>query len=198
MKNLDPLIRREYKRLGMNIVPDDALADLIFAKVQHERLRNFSIALVVLASIVIGLFAGWKLTDNPSSSSGIKVSSSDSLSFTQEATGGDMLPLPQAGYHDIDVSNPDRARLEFTFELQSGWIIQEITANPDRSLDPAGKIEVFEVIDGQEKLAQEYMMSSGPQINEFGVPNTGIFKFVLTFTNSNFKGRVRVAFVRSA
>ena len=30
MKNLDALIRREYKRLGMNIVHDDALADLAF------------------------------------------------------------------------------------------------------------------------------------------------------------------------
>ena len=63
MKNLDPLIRREYKRLGMNIVPDDALADLIFAKVQYQRIRTVAITAIVLSAIVIGAFFGWRLTD---------------------------------------------------------------------------------------------------------------------------------------
>ena len=200
MKNLDPLIRREYKRLGMNIVPDDALADLIFAKVQYQRIRTVAITAIVLSAIVIGAFFGWRLTDTSpanSANSTNPTNSSNSLSFTQEPTGGDVLPLPQAGYRNIDVSNPETAKLEYTFALESGWIIQEITDNPDPIMGSAGTVEVFLVTKDQERLVQQYQMSSRTQINEFGVPASGIYKFVLNFSNPNFKGQVRVAFVRS-
>ena len=195
MKNLDPLIRREYKRLGMNIVPDDALADLIFAKVQYARLRMIAMVAVVVSAVIAGAFFGWRATD--SSSPVNRTNSSNSLSFTQESSGGDVLPLPQAGYRNVNVSDPKSAQLEYTFALESGWIIQEITDNPDPIMGSAGTVEVFEVTQGEERLVQQYQMSSRTQINEFGVPRSGIFKFVLTFTNPNFKGQVRVAFVRS-
>lgn len=197
MKNLDPLIRREYKRLGMNIVPDDALADLIFAKVQYQRIRTVAITAIVLSAIVIGAFFGWRLTDSSPAKSTNLTNSSNSLSFTQEPTIGDVLPLPQAGYRNIDVSNPETAKLEYTFALESGWIIQEITDNPDPISGSAGTVEVFLVTKDQERLVQQYQMSSRTQINEFGVPASGIYKFVLNFSNPNFKGQVRVAFVRS-
>ena len=197
MKNLDPLIRREYKRLGMNIVPDDALADLIFAKVQYQRIRTVAITAIVLSAIVIGAFFGWRLTDTAPANSANPTNSSNSLSFTQEPTGGDVLPLPQAGYRNIDTSNPETAKLEYTFALESGWIIQEITDNRDPIMGPAGTVDVFLVTQDQEQLVQQYQMSSRTQINEFGVPASGIYKFVLNFTNPNFKGQVRVAFVRS-
>lgn len=197
MKNLDPLIRREYKRLGMNIVPDDALADLIFAKVQYQRIRTVAITAIVLSAIVIGAFFGWRLTDTSPANSANPTNSSNSLSFTQEPTGGDVLPLPQAGYRNIDTSNPETAKLEYTFALESGWIIQEITDNRDPIMGPAGTVDVFLVTQDQEQLVQQYQMSSRTQINEFGVPASGIYKFVLNFTNPNFKGQVRVAFVRS-
>lgn len=196
MKNLDPLIRREYKRLGMNIVPDDALADLIFAKVQYARLRMIAIVAVVISAVVIlGAFFGWRATD--SSAPVNATNPSNSLSFTQESTGGDVLPLPQAGYRTVDGSDPKSAKLEYTFALEAGWIIQEITDNPDPIMGPAGTVDVFEITQGEERLVQQYQMSSRTQINEFGVPRSGIFKFVLTFTNPTFKGQVRVAFVRS-
>lgn len=197
MKNLDPLIRREYKRLGMNIVPDDALADLIFAKVQYQRIRTVAITAIVLSAIVIGAFFGWRLTDTAPANSANPTNSSNTLSFTQEPTGGDVLPLPQAGYRNIDTSNPETAKLEYTFALESGWIIQEITDNRDPIMGPAGTVDVFLVTQDQEQLVQQYQMSSRTQINEFGVPASGIYKFVLNFTNPNFKGQVRVAFVRS-
>ena len=66
MKSLDPLIRREYKRLGMNIVPDDALADLIFAKVQYARLRMVALIAVLISAVIVGAFFGWRATDSSS------------------------------------------------------------------------------------------------------------------------------------
>ena len=197
MKNLDALIRREYKRLGMNIVPDDALADLIFAKVQQERWRNIAIGAAIVAAISVGIFFGWKMTDSTSSDFVKNSSITSTLSFTQDGTPKGILPLPQAGYVDIDGSNPKTAQISYLFQLQQGWVLQEITDNPDPIMGEAGTVKVFLVEDGTERLVQQYIMSSRTQINEFGVPETGIYRFLFEFNNPNFKGRVRVAFVRS-
>ena len=196
MKNLDALIRREYKRLGMNIVHDDALADLIFAKAERERWRNIAIGAAIVAAIMVGIFFGWKMTDSSANSSNASTHSS-SLSFNQDGTPEGILPLPQAGYVDVDGSNPKTAQISYLFQLQRGWTLQEITANPDPKMGEAGTVKVFRVEDGAERLVQQYLMSSHTQINEFGVPETGIYRFLFEFNNPNFKGRVRVAFVRS-
>lgn len=197
MKNLDALIRREYKRLGMNIVPDDALADLIFAKVQQERWRNIAIGAVIVGAISVGIFFGWKMTDSSSADSVNASSITSTLSFNQDGTPKGIVPLPQAGYVDVDGSNPKTAQISYLFQLQQGWILQEITDNPDPIMGEAGTVKVFRVEDGTERLVQQYMMSSRTQINEFGVPETGVYRFLFEFNNPNFKGRVRVAFVRS-
>jgi hypothetical protein len=61
-----------------------------------------------------------------------------------------------------------------------------------------GIVQVYRVIQGMEdQLVQQYQMSSRTQINEFGVPATGQYRFVLKFTDQTFKGRVRVAILRS-
>jgi len=197
MKNLDALIRREYKRLGMNIVPDDALADLIFAKVQHERWKNIAIGAAIIAAISVGIFFGWKMTDSSLANSVNTSSVTSTLSFNQDGTPKGIVPLPQAGYIDIDGSNPKTAQISYLFQLQQGWILQEITDNPDPIMGEAGTVKVFLVEEGAERLVQQYMMSSRTQINEFEVPETGIYRFLFEFNNPNFKGRVRVAFVRS-
>lgn len=197
MKNLDALIRREYKRLGMNIVHDDALADLIFAKAERERWRNFAIGAAIVAAVIVGIFFGWRLTDSSSNNSSSTATHSTSLSFNQDGTPEGVLPLPQAGYVDVDGSNPKTAQISYLFQLQQGWMLQEITDNPDPIMGEAGTVKVFRVEDGAERLVQQYVMSSRTQINEFGVPETGIYRFLFEFNNPNFKGRVRVAFVRS-
>jgi hypothetical protein len=196
MKDFDPLIRREYKRLGMNIVPDEDLADLIFARVQHERLRNIAFGAIVVAAIIVGLFFGWRLTDS-STSTGNSATNTSTLSFNQEGVPEGILPLPQAGYMDINGANPSTSQASFLFQLTEGWVIQSVTDNPDPIMGEAGTVKVFRVEDGAETLVQQYMMSSRTQILEFGVNMTGIYRYQFSFNNSNFKGRVRIAFVRS-
>ena len=197
MRDFDPLIRREYKRLGMNIIPNDELADLIFARVQHERLRNIGIGAIVAAAIVIGIFFGWRLSDSASRGSSPSAVHTSTLSFNQDGTPKGVLPLPQAGYVDIDGSKPETAQISYLFDLQQGWTIQEITDNPDPIMGDAGTVKVFRIDQGAQRLVQQYQMSSRTQINEFDVPETGIYRFLFEFNNPNFQGRVRVAFVRS-
>ena len=79
-----------------------------------------------------------------------------------------------------------------------GQMMQEITDNPDPIQGFAGKIEVYLVGNGMEdRVVQTYDMSSHTQINEFSAPVDGQYRWVLTFNNPNFKGRVRFAFVRT-
>jgi hypothetical protein len=195
MNNIDPLIRREFERLGLNIVENEALADLVITRANRQRLKLIALccgsALAVVA-LLAGLYLAFTSTNNPSTPASGKL-----LSFSQDKNSSGLMSLPQAGYIDIDGSNPAKAQATFVFQLEQGWIIQEITDNPDPILGEAGTVDVFRVEDGKDVLVQRYSMSSRTQINEFGVQRSGVHKFVLNFNNPNFKGRVRVAFVRS-
>jgi len=195
MRNIDPLIRREFERLGINIVENDSLADLVITKVKHQRIKRAALAAVGVLAIAGLLFfiAHLDSAVQPSATN----NSGNSLSYTQDSTDPEILPIPQAGYRDIDGATKEGSTVSYTFQLKQGWIIEEITDNPDPIMGEAGKIEIFKMDDGEPRLVQHYSMSSRTQINEFGVPQDGIYKFVFSFTNPNFKGRVRIAFVRS-
>ena len=46
--NLDPLIKREFEALGLNIVSNDLLADMVFERVKKRRIRKWLVAGVVV------------------------------------------------------------------------------------------------------------------------------------------------------
>lgn len=195
MSNIDPLIRREFERLGINIVENDSLADLVITKVKHQRIKRAALAAFGVLAISALLF--FIVRSDSSAQPSATNNSGNSLSYTQDSTDPEILPLPQAGYRDINAATKEGSTVSYTFQLKQGWIIQEITDNPDPIMGEAGKIEIFKMDGGAPRLVQQYSMSSRTQINEFGVPQDGIYKFVLSFANPNFKGRVRIAFVRS-
>lgn len=195
MRNIDPLIRREFERLGINIVENDSLADLVITKVKHQRIKRAALAALGVLAIA-GLFFFIARSDSSAQPSATN-NSGNSLSYTQDSNNPEILPLPQAGYRDINGATKEGSTVSYTFQLKQGWIIEEITDNPDPIMGEAGKIEIFKIDGGEPRLVQQYSMSSRTQINEFGVPQDGIYKFVFSFTNPNFKGRVRIAFVRS-
>ena len=195
MKNIDPLIRREFERLGINIVENDSLADLVITKVKQQRLKRALLIALALSATALAIFFLLRATE--ATGTGNSLSTGSSLSFSQEPSNSKTLPLPQAGYRDIDGSTKAGSRVSYTFELKQAWIIEEITDNPDPTMGEVGKIEIFKIDEDSPRLVQQYSMSSRTQINEFGVPQDGVYSFVLTFNNPNFKGRVRIAFVRS-
>jgi hypothetical protein len=195
-KSIDARIQEEFERLGLNIVESDRLADLIITRVRRDRMRRIlgGAGVAMLAALAIAFVV---TTSSDSSGSSSQVTGS-SLSFTQEATEDGSQALPQAGYWDIDGSNPRKSVVSYLFNLQQGWILEEITDSPNPSMGEVGLVEVYRVLEGSEdQLVQQYQMSSRTQINEFGVPMTGQYRFVLKFTDPTFKGRVRVAIVRA-
>jgi hypothetical protein len=195
-KSIDARIQEEFERLGLNIVESDRLADLIITRVRRDRMRRIlgGFGVATLAALAIAFVV---TTSSDSSGSSSQVTGS-SLSFTQEATEDGSQALPQAGYWDIDGSVPSKSVVSYLFNLQQGWILEEITDSPNPSMGEVGLVEVYRVLEGSEdQLVQQYQMSSRTQINEFGVPMTGQYRFVLKFTDPTFKGRVRVAIVRA-
>jgi hypothetical protein len=195
-KSIDARIQEEFERLGLNIVESDRLADLIITRVRRDRMRRIlgGAGVALLAALGIAFVI---TTSSDSSGSSSQVTGS-SLSFTQEATKDGSQALPQAGYWDIDGSIPSKSVVSYLFNLQQGWILEEITDSPNPSMGEVGLVEVYRVLEGSEdQLVQQYQMSSRTQINEFGVPMTGQYRFVLKFTDPTFKGRVRVAIVRA-
>ena len=196
INNIESLIKQEFERLGLNIVESEGLADLIIARVRRERMRRilggFAVALLTAGAIALGV----AITSNDSASS--EQATGSSLSFNQGANANGSVGLPQAGYIDIDGSVASKSAVSYQFDLQQGWILQEITDSPNPSMGNVGVVQVYRIFKDQpDQLVQQYDMSSRTQINEFGVPVTGQYRFVLRFTDPTFKGRVRVAIVRS-
>ena len=196
INNIDSLIKQEFERLGLNIVESEGLADLIIARVRRGRMRRilggFAVALLTAGAIALGV----AITSNDSASS--EQATGSSLSFNQGANANGSVGLPQAGYIDIDGSVASKSAVSYQFDLQQGWILQEITDSPNPSMGNVGVVQVYRIFKDQpDQLVQQYDMSSRTQINEFGVPVTGQYRFVLRFTDPTFKGRVRVAIVRS-
>ena len=194
--NIDARIREEFERLGLNIVESDRLAELIITRVRRDRVKRIfaaiGISLVAAATIALAVAIISKSGNTSNEATG------SSLSFTQEASADGSLALPQAGYVEIDGSEASKSVVSYLFNLQQGWILQEITDSPNPSKGDVGIIQVYRVAKGSEdQLVQQYQMSSRTQINEFGVPATGQYRFVLKFTDQTFKGRVRVAILRS-
>ena len=60
--NLDPLIKREFEALGLNIVSNDLLADMVFERVKKRRIRKWFIvggfALSILALAALSYVVG--------------------------------------------------------------------------------------------------------------------------------------------
>ncbi len=192
---IDPLIRREFERLGLNIVENEQLADLIISRVNRRRNLLIALGVAAIAAAIAIVIAIYVASTDGASASG---ASGQSASLTQSASADGSQSLPLTGYIDIDGSVPEKARAVFLFNLKQGQMMQEITDNPDPIQGIAGKIEVYLVGNGSEdRLVQSYDMSSHTQINEFSGPVDGQYRWVLTFNDVNFKGRVRFAFVRT-
>lgn len=192
MKNFDPLIRREFEKLGINIIANDDLADLVVSKVRRQRFMWITLGVLLIsliASITFLLFAASK-SDN-------FMKTVKSISFSQQATNDQFESLPQAGYVDVDTSRKSNSRFQYVFELKQGWIIQSITDIPSPIPGEIGKVNVYRKEGTKFQLVQQYSMSSRTQINEFGVPIDGIYRFEFNLTTPNFQGRVRLAIVRS-
>ena len=191
MDVIDPLIKKEFERLGFNIIADEKLADLIISKARHERLKRVLIATggaLLIAGLIFGIS---HLFDSGKSVTGT------ANSITQTAGPDGAQPLPLNGYLDIDGSSKSSSRASFTFKLSRGSALQVFTDYPADSMGSIGAIYVYQInSDGTEFLSQKYELGSRTHIQEFMAQADALYRWDLVFNDPAFMGRVRYAFIR--
>ena len=198
MQNIDPLIQREFDRLGINILESEHLADLVFAKVRNRRTRKFTlIALYGALAIAIGFLlylAGSAL--NGSSGDQIQLMQSSSLASPAGANGS--LSLPQFAVIEVDTTKPEGRNLGFSFDLKAMNMFEIISEIPQTIRGLAGSLEVYQVnADKSKTFITKFDLGSGTHINDFSIPTDGKYQIIFRFSDPNFKGRMRVAFLEA-
>ena len=197
-ENLDPLIRREFEALGMNIVGNDLLADIVIEKVRKRRIRKILIvgaALLSLALLATSSYAIFTSTKSGSTSSIVQSNSyaDPGISVDGKSTA---LGLPQ--FARIEVKNNDAAsrHVTFTFHLHPGRFI-EVFTEPRNASGDVGVLKVYpHGLSDPASCLGTFQIGAGTGSNEFGnIPADGLYDFVYDFTNLNFYGQVRAGFL---
>jgi len=193
--NFDPLIRREFEALGVNMVGNDLLADIVFEKVRRRRIRKWIIALgaaiALFAIIAIGYFVG------NSSLFGSGKSVIQSNSYSQDSADVGVLALPQFARMNVERGNDASRHAIFPFRLRMGQMI-EIFAQPKGA--QGGLIAELTVVYrdsyGGASEIQKFPIGPGVGVNEFGdIAHDGIYEFHLDFTDINYQGQTQIGFM---
>jgi len=197
-ENLDPLIRREFEALGMNIVGNDLLADIVIEKVRKRRIRKILIvgaALLSLALLATSSYAIFTSTKSGSTSSIVQSNSyaDPGISVDGKSTA---LALPQ--FARIEVKNNDAAsrHVTFTFHLHPGRFI-EVFTEPRNASGDVGVLKVYpHGLSDPASCLGTFQIGAGTGSNEFGnISADGLYDFVYDFTNLNYYGQVRAGFL---
>jgi len=198
MQNIDPLIQQEFDRLGINILESEHLADLVIAKVRYRRTRKL-ILNALYGALAIGLgfilyLAGLALTG----ASGEQIQQMQSSSLQSPAGANGSLSLPQFAVINVDTTKPEGRNLGFSFDLKAKNMFEIISEIPQTIRGLAGSLEVYQVNPDKSKtFFTKFDLGSGTHINDFSVPADGQYQIVFRFSDPNFKGRIRLAFLES-
>ena len=198
MQNIDPLIQREFDRLGINILESEHLADLVIAKVRNRRTRKFTlITLYSALAIAIG-FILYLAGSAFNGSSGDQIQQMQSSSLTSPAGANGSLSLPQFAVINVDTTKAEGRNLGFSFDLKARNMFEMISEIPQTIRGLAGSIEVYRVnTDKSKTFFTNFELGTSTHINDFSVPADGQYQIVFRFSDPTFKGRVRLAFLEN-
>ena len=190
--NLDPLIKREFEALGLNIVSNDLLADMVFERVKKRRIRKWFIvggfALSILALAALSYVVGTSALF----SSGKPVIKSNSYVIPGDENGG--LAFPQYANLRLNGTNLAERTYTFTFALEVGQVVEVFTDPHEVSGGMVGELTVYaREANGERKKIQTYPVAAGLSSSEFGnVSSAGLYDFEYIFTDLSYRGFVRV------
>ena len=190
--NLDPLIKREFEALGLNIVSNDLLADMVFERVKKRRIRKWLVAGVVALSILALAGLSYVVGTSTLFSSRQPVIQSNSYVIPGDENGG--IALPQ--YANLRVNGltlPERT-YTFTFALEMGQVIEVFTVPSDVTGGVIAELTVYKRdTNGEREKIQTYPVAAGLSSSEFGnITSAGLYDFEYVFTDMSYRGTVRV------
>jgi len=190
--NLDPLIKREFEALGLNIVSNDLLADMVFERVKKRRIRKWLVAGVVALSILALAGLSYVVGTSTLFSSGQPVIQSNSYVIPGDENGG--LALPQYANLRLNGLTLVERTYTFTFALEMGQVIEVFTDPQDGSGGIIAELTVYKRdSEGERKKIQTYAVADGLSSSEFGnITSAGLYDFEYVFTDLSYRGLVRV------
>jgi hypothetical protein len=190
--NLDPLIKREFEALGLNIVSNDLLADMVFERVKKRRIRKWIIAGGIALSVLALAALSYVVGTSTLFSSGRPVIQSNSYVVPGDENGG--LALPQYANLRLNGSTLAERTYTFTFALEMGQVIEMFTVPSDVTGGVIAELTVYKRdTNGERTKIQTYPIGSGPGNHEFGnITSAGLYDFEYVFTDLTFRGSARV------
>jgi hypothetical protein len=190
--NLDPLIKREFEALGLNIVSNDLLADMVFERVKKRRIQKWLIAGAVMLSL-LGLAAlSYVVGTSSLFSSREPVIQSNSYQIPGDEKGG--LSLPQYANLRLNGATLPERTYTFTFALEPGQVIEIFTDPHEASGGLIAELTIYaRDSNGERVRVQTYPIGPGAHNNEFGnITVAGLYDFEYVFTDLSYRGSVRV------
>jgi hypothetical protein len=190
--NLDPLIKREFEALGLNIVSNDLLADMVFERVKKRRIRKWLIAGGVALSILALAGLSYVVGTSALFSSGKPVIQSNSYAIPGDENGG--LALPQYANLRLNGTTLEERTYTFTFALEMGQVVEVFTDPRDGAGGNIAELTVYKRdTNGQREKIQTYPVAAGLSSSEFGnINSAGLYDFEYVFTDLSYRGVVRV------
>lgn len=190
--NLDPLIQREFDALGLNIISNDLLADMVFERVRKRRLRKWLISGGIALSILALAALSYVVGTSTLFGSRQPVVQSNSYLIPEDKNGG--LALPQ--YANLRVTGNTLAERTYTFPfaLEMGQVIEVFTDPREASGGVVAELTVYvRETNGERVKIQTYQIGPGSHSNEFGnISRSGIYEFEFVFTDLSYRGSARV------
>lgn len=183
MREIDDVIKREFERLGINLVSNENLAELVILKANKRRHRNYFLtALGFLAAITLGF--GLYVAFSSGSSSTNQQSVIESVGTSSDQARVIILDLKGDGKNPITYST--------NVKLEPGQFLELVSQIPEFAKGLAGTLTVVPA-DATETNSQigRYDLGYGTHINEFGA-FSGELTLNYLLTDPNFQGRVRL------
>jgi hypothetical protein len=190
--NLDPLIKREFEALGLNIVSNDLLADMVFERVKKRRIRKWLIAGGIALSVLALAALSYVVGTSSLFSSREPVVQSNSYVIPGDVNGG--LALPQYANLRLNGLTLAERTYTFTFALEMGQVIEVFTDPRDGAGGNIAELTVYKRdTNGEREKIQTYPVAAGLSSSEFGnITSAGLYDFEYVFTDLTYRGVVRV------
>ena len=182
MREIDDVVKREFERLGINLVSNENLAELVILKANQRRRRDFLFsALGVFAVITLGFGIYSAITSGTTTS---KQSVVESVGASSDQARVIILDLKGDGKNPVTYSTNVR--------LEPGQFLELVSDIPEFARGLAGTLTVVPA-NATETNSQigRFDLGYGTHINEFGA-FSGDLTLNYELMDPNFQGRVRL------
>ena len=183
MNDIDDVIKREFERLGINLVSNENLAELVILKANQRRHRDWLLTgFGFLAAITLGF--GLYIAFSSSSSSTNQQSVIESVGASSDQARVIILDLKGDGKNPITYST--------NVVLQPGQFLESVTEIPEFAKGLAGTLTVVPAgADESNSQIGRFDLGYGTHINEFGA-FSGDLTLNYLLSDPNFQGRVKI------